>query len=433
MLSAKNSALADAHSSKILNPGRNCWRVDDARRVAVLVDGDGYFPALETALRRAARSIIVIGWDFDAGIRLCVGRKKTTPTLGALLRTLVEERPELEVRILIWDFSTLHAPGATLPLILGAPWQEHPRIKLRLDTRHPFYGAQHQKIVCIDDSVAFVGGIDLTVRRWDTSAHIPADPNRVDPEGKPYEPVHDMQMLVEGEAAQSAARLAYDRWEVVTGEAVSTNIIFREVWPPGIEPDFADTPVALARTAPRKGLRRGVREIEALSHDALRSARDAIYIEAQYFADRRIARLLAQGLSRADGPEITVVTARSAHGRLEGWIMNGNRDRVFRMMKRADRYDRLRLVHPLIIGPSADTEIFVHSKLMVIDDRFLRVGSSNLNRRSTGLDSECDLAIEAQNEKQRAGIAAIRARLLAEHLGTSSDQSTRALPKVAAW
>lgn len=406
----------------ILKPGRNCWRVAEASRGALLADAANYFAALEAALPRATRSIVIVGWDFDASIRLRGDAASESPTLGAYLRALVEERPELQVRILIWNLSTVHAPGAMLPLLLGEDWQDHPRIKLRLDTKHPIYGAQHRKIVCIDDSIAFVGGIDLTVQRWDTEDHTPGDPRRIDAHGSAYEPVHDLQMAVEGEAAATVAELAYENWEAATGEAVAERPAFRDIWPPDLRADFANAPVAIARSAPRRGIRRGIREIEALNHAALRAAREAIYIEAQYFADRRIGKLLAGSLRREDGPEIVVLVARSAHGFIEGWIMNGNRERVLRLLKRADRHGRLRIVHPVVATPDGDCAIFVHSKLVIVDDRFIRVGSSNLNRRSTGLDVECDLAVEALDAAMRKSIAHMRARLLGEHLGTSADR-----------
>ena len=154
----------------ILHPGKNCWRVAKASRAAVLIDGADYYAALEQSLRKARKSILIVGWDFDAGIRLLPDRPET-PKLGDFLRALVEERPELEVRVLVWSVAVIHAPGAPLPLLLGAAWEKHPRIQVRLDREHPLYGAHHQKIVCIDDNLAFAGGMDLTIRRWDTCKH----------------------------------------------------------------------------------------------------------------------------------------------------------------------------------------------------------------------------------------------------------------------
>jgi phosphatidylserine/phosphatidylglycerophosphate/cardiolipin synthase-like enzyme len=202
------------------------------------------------------------------------------------------------------------------------------------------------------------------------------------------------------------------------------------LWPAPIAPDFVDVPVAIARTLPPRGRHRGVREIRALNMAALAAARRSIYIETQYFADRQIGRILAAHLARPDGPEVVIVIPRSAHGFVEGWIMNGNRDRVIRMLKRADRFDRLRVFFPVVADEGReDCEIFVHAKLVIVDDCFLRVGSSNLNRRSTGLDAECDLAIEATDDDVCARIAAIRARLLGEHLGVRPAAVQEALAR----
>jgi phospholipase D1/2 len=69
-------------------------------------------------------------------------------------------------------------------------------------------------------------------------------------------------------------------------------------------------------------------------------------------------------------------------------------------------------------------DIYVHAKVMVIDDVLLRVGSSNLNNRSMGLDTECDLAIEARNDGEadrRKTISEIKNRLASEHLGVAPE------------
>ena len=423
----KNSAPQTPESGfEILKPRKTCFAIGRAARASLLVDAAEYFARLDDALRQATRSIVIIGWDFDAAIRLRHDQPES-PLLGDLLRTLVEERPDLEVRILIWNLSTIHAPGATIPLILGAPWQDHPRIRLKLDSPHPVYGAHHQKIVVIDDVIAFVGGIDLTVDRWDTAEHLPEDPRRVMPSGKPYDAVHDVQMVVDGEAARYIRAEASPRWRSATGEDFPYAPVARSIWPASLEPDLRNVDVGVARTLPRRGLRRGIREIERLNRAAIAAARRLIYIEAQYFADRRIGDLLARQLSRPDGPEVVVLTARAGHGMLERWIMDGNRDRVVRRMMRADCFDRLRVLYPVIETPQGDHPIFIHSKILLIDDKFLRGGSSNFNRRSTGLDTECDLAIEATDRAGKEGIAAIRARLLAEHLGCEPDQVTRTL------
>ncbi len=420
--------LPEASESPVLQPGRNCCAVRTARRASVLVDAADYFARLDEVLRRAERSILIIGWDFDAAIRLRPDQDGS-PALGDLLRKLVEERRSLEVRVLVWNLSTVHTPGASLPLILGAEWQQHPHIHLWLDRNHPIYGSQHQKLVCVDDSVAFVGGIDLTVDRWDTPEHLPDHPLRRTPDGTPYGPVHDLHMMVEGEAARVVASVACHRWRQATDEELEPVSCDREVWPPDMRPDFIDVPVGIARTMPASGGDPEVREIKTLIKDMISAAERSIYMEAQYFAEHTVGDILEASLAKERGPEIVVIVPRSEHGMLERWIMSSNRNRLIRRLKRADRFDRFRALYPVVVQPDGDCEIFVHSKAMIVDDRLLRIGSANLNRRSSGLDTECDLAVEAHDEAARAAIARIRASLLAEHLGVTRDKVAEALAK----
>jgi phosphatidylserine/phosphatidylglycerophosphate/cardiolipin synthase-like enzyme len=106
--------------------------------------------------------------------------------------------------------------------------------------------------------------------------------------------------------------------------------------------------------------------------------------------------------------------------------MGSNRDRLLRRLAAADRHGRLRAYW---LGEPAEPprEVNLHAKLLIVDDVFLRIGSSNLNNRSLGLDSECDLAIEAADPAAREGVAAVRNRLLAEHLARSPEEVERAV------
>jgi phosphatidylserine/phosphatidylglycerophosphate/cardiolipin synthase-like enzyme len=421
------SGTAGLPGSSILEPGRNCWRVERAERAAVLVDGACYFSRLEQALRSARRSILIVGWDFDGRIRLRPDAGEASPPLGDLLRSLVDIHPELEIRILIWSIATLHAPGETLPLIAGAKWQEHARIHLRLDREHPIYAAHHQKIVCIDDSLTFAGGIDLTVERWDTRQHGAGDPLRLTPDGSAYPPVHDLQMVVDGAAAHALAELARLRWRHATGEALEPARTNFELWPGDLEPDFVGASVAIARTAPQWGDHPAINEVAALTMDMLRAARHSIYIEAQYFVSFAVGDLLARHLASHDGPDIVIVTSMTLPGAFERFVMGSNRDRLIRRMRRADRFDRLRVYHPVVPAAEGTCAVLIHAKLIIVDDVLMRVGSSNLNNRSVGLDTECDLAIEAGNADERRSIGRLRERLLAEHLGVSPESVAQAL------
>lgn len=413
------SAAVAAGRTTMLRAGSNCREIAWADRAAVLVDGAAYFASLEEALRSARRSVLIVGWDFDGRIRLRqdVG-PQDSPPLGELLRSLVEERAGLSVRILIWSTSLIHAPGDIGQMLFGAPWQEHPRITVKLDTHHPFYAAHHQKIVVVDDCVAFVGGIDLTVRRWDTPEHRVGDPRRADPDGNAYPPVHDIQMVVDGDAARAVARVARDRWRHACKEELPGACLEGDdPWPAATEPHFRGVRVAVARTIPAFGPRRSVVEAARLTNDAIAGARHAIYIEAQYLTASSTGRALLRRLEEPDGPEVVILMTHKSHALVEHWIMGANRDRLIRKLARADRRDRLRVLYPCVPSPEGPRQVLIHAKLIVVDDVFLRVGSSNLNNRSIGLDTELDLGIEAADDEDRLAIRGLRDELLAEHLG----------------
>lgn len=411
----------------ILEPGRNCERIVRARRAKVLIDGDEYFRNLEAALKKARRSILIVGWDFDGRIRLRPD-VPDSPGIGPMLRDLVERNPELEVRILIWSVAVVHAPSAPEALILTSDWERHPRISLRLDTRHPIYAAHHQKIVVIDETLAFSGGMDLTVNRWDRSLHRVGEPLRVNESGETYGAVHDVQMMVEGEAAAALGDVIRDRWVRFEGEAPPPRPADGDLWPEMAEPDFTDVDIGIARTLPGWAVFPPVEEVLRLTDDAVQAARTLIYIENQYLTSPRLAKLLAKRLSQPQGPDVVIVVTKTSRGVMEEFVMGRNRVRFLRRLRKADKYHRLRVYCPVICEDGGEEcMIGVHSKLMIVDDVFLRVGSANLNNRSMGLDTECDLVIEGNDERVRGAICLLRERLLAEHLAATPEVVREAL------
>jgi phosphatidylserine/phosphatidylglycerophosphate/cardiolipin synthase-like enzyme len=236
-------------------------------------------------------------------------------------------------------------------------------------------------------------------------------------DGTIYEPVHDLQMAVDGEAARSAAEVGYCRWKFATGEELSPAPAKTDPWPEDLAADFRNVPVAIARTFPAWGEQPAAHEAAALTLDALAAAKKAIYIEAQYMTAPYVGDVLERKLADPDGPEIVVIQTHESHGWAEELVMGTNRDRLIRRLRKCDHQHRLRVYYPVI--PDAmggECQVLIHSKLVIVDDVFLRIGSSNLNNRSIGLDSECDLAIEATTDEMRDTIVKLRDRLLAEHL-----------------
>src|SRR5512132_3958162 len=202
--------------STLFRPGQNCCASVRAPRVSFLVDGEAYFDAFVRAAERAERTITVLAWDFDSRTVLRFGEDaKPILTLGDFLNGLCERNHKLRVRILDWDFPMVFGTDREYSPIFGLNWKPHRHIRFRFDDTHPLAGSHHQKIVVIDDKLAFVGGLDLTNKRWDSPAHAPNDPRRVHA-GEPYPPFHDVMVAVDGEACEALASIARSRWLAAT-------------------------------------------------------------------------------------------------------------------------------------------------------------------------------------------------------------------------
>lgn len=405
----------------------NCWQIAEADRVSFLIDGEAYFNALADACEAARNCIFIIGWDVDSRIRLRRGEGTVGEKLGQFVDRLARTQPDLHIYILEWDFAMLYSlERESLPLFsLG--WQTHERVRFMLDDEHPVGASHHQKIVVVDDRVAFVGGFDLAICRWDNSAHAPVHPERRDNE-QAYGPFHDIQMMVDGEAAACLGELARRRWQQKSGDLIDhQSRSDHDPWPDRIEADLTRTQVAILRTEPEYDGRSEVREIEKFYLDAIARARSSIYIENQYFTSHKVGKALAEALARNDGPEVLMVLPRESSGWLEKETMGVLRKRLLHTLYQADTYDRLKVCYP--DRDDLDSEMInVHSKLCIVDDDLLTVGSANLNNRSMGFDTECNLAISAEGDPAvTQAIKGLRTRLLAEHFGTDKETVANAL------
>ncbi|MBU2957074.1 phospholipase D-like domain-containing protein [Paracoccus sp. 1_MG-2023] len=419
----------DLSTNRLTRPGRNCWRIEQSHRFAFIVDADTYFTAVRQAMLQARRSILMIGWDFDARIELGDPADGGPAKLGDFVRYLADRNEGLQIRLLRWDTGALKAMfrGNTLLTILR--WKAHPRITLRLDGKHPIASSHHQKIVVIDDCLAFCGGIDMTEGRWDTRDHRDNDPRRVTPSGQPLKPWHDATSAFDGPAARALGDLARERWNIASGQHLAPITDAQGCWPEVLEPEFRDKPLAIARTRPEMDDVQPSFEIEQMYLDLVERAKRVIYAESQYFASRRVAQAIARRLVEEDPPEIIIVTPVSAQGWLEPIAMDSARAKLFEALKRLDHKDRLRLYHPVTDGGE---DIYVHAKVTMVDDQYLRVGSSNFNNRSMRLDTECDIVLAADrpgDEDTGKRITALRDDLLAEHLGLSPAEVTDAIAR----
>jgi phosphatidylserine/phosphatidylglycerophosphate/cardiolipin synthase-like enzyme/uncharacterized membrane protein YdjX (TVP38/TMEM64 family) len=419
----------DGHSASLLAPGRNCWRIERARRFAVLVDADAYFRAVRCAIAAARRDVFIVGWDIDTRLHLVPeGANDGLPeALGDFLNALAASRRGLQIHALGWDFAMLYALEREWLPVFRLGWKTNRRLAFRLDSQHPVGASHHQKIVVVDDAVAFVGGLDLTHTRWDTPRHRPRDQQRKNPLGLNYGPMHDVQTIVDGDAAHALGELARERWRRATGRRLPPprDSVKHDPWPERCKPDIVDVDVAIARTEPAFDGRPQVEEIRRLHLDAIASARRTVFAENQYFSSHAIAQAMAARLRESDPPEVIVIGPREESGWLEASTMGVLRARVERDVRAADRLGRFRAYCPTLRSTEPEC-INVHSKVLVVDDTLATIGSANLSNRSMGFDTECNLAIEARGERRlEDAIAGIRNRLLAEHLDTTPDRVGR--------
>ena len=409
----------------LLTPGITCWRTARADRMAVLMDSAAYFAAIKAAMLGARRSIHLLGWAFDPATRLTPDEEGEGVAAGPFLRDLALARPELDVRVLIWKSALPIAasqhffPHRARRCFEGTP------VHFRLDASVPLGACHHQKVLVIDDALAFCGGGDIGADRWDSQAHKDDEPRRTMPWGERHGPRHEVMAMVDGPAARLLGELVRERWRRACGEAPPKPAAAkpdRDPWLDFVTPEFEARDIALARTEPDWRDRPEVCEIERLHMASIAAAQRLIYLENQYLTSPLVAEALARRLAEPDGPEVVIVSTAVAPSWFDRMTMDRTRSRVLERLKAADRHGRFRAFCP---HTRQGRPIIVHSKVTIIDDRLLRIGSANLNNRSMGFDTECDLVVDAGGEAADAGaraeVARVRARLIGHFLGRQGE------------
>lgn len=387
-----------------------------AERLGFVVDAAAYFDAFATAAAAASHSVLILGWEIDSGIALRRGPAGFEDRFGAYLSQLLEARPELEIHVLAWDWSLIYTLERELWPRRRMGEETHSRLYFELDDRHPVGASHHEKVVVVDDRVAFIGGIDFGRRRWDSRRHRVDEPGRRSPDGDDYRPFHDVQAVVSGDAAKVLGDRARQRWQAATGQRLPPPPgSDHDPWPAQVEPLVRDAPLTVIRTEPRHDRF----ETEGWHRRALTAARSFIYLENQYFTSQTAGELLADALRREPGPEVVLVTSRRSEGWLEQATMDARRHQLLTRLREADASGkRLRAWWPDIGDGTSPT---VHTKLTVVDDRLAYLGSANLSNRSMGLDTECGIVLDANDDPRLEGvIASLRQSLLAEHLGVAA-------------
>jgi phosphatidylserine/phosphatidylglycerophosphate/cardiolipin synthase-like enzyme/membrane protein DedA with SNARE-associated domain len=416
----------------IFEPGHNCWRRVQAYKVALLIDCNNYYRALHYAFSHAKYSIFILGWDIDSRIKLLRDIKTEggvgSVTLFDVIYQKATENPDLKIYLNKWDYSLFFAkerePFCAMKWHLRTP----KNVYFCADHKTPFGASHHQKVIVVDDEIAFCGGMDIALGRWDRRQHHLSVPQREDPGGifKPlgknrYGPYHDIQAMVTGPAACSLAELVRERWKKCAGfEPVPLReMVTKEtkLWPEDVQPDFKCVYIAIARTLPKTKTSQTIREIETMYLSEISRAEKFIYIENQYLSSQKIARALNRRMREAPELRVLIISSDKPRGFMEHKVMWSGRILFCGIAGENINDGRFCVVYPVSKEGSRQETIHIHSKVMIVDDRFLHVGSSNLNNRSMGFDTECDLVIEGRDENTCLKISSIRNNLIREHTG----------------
>jgi phospholipase D1/2 len=402
------------------------WNVDNPllmlraftsdNRVTPFVDGDAYVTSLERdldTLRDGTNFVLLTGWQFSNSFYLNSGQPQTsqlTQVIAALAQRNVATRAlAFENRIpFLKNGAFVDAVNNIYPAA-GQP----PRRSAQLEpARGGFAFSHHQKEVFIGFKdfaacCAYVGGIDLALDRWDTPAHRKTV--------KDFNAFgwHDIQVKVEGNAVQALWANFAERWDSadrVLAKAASP--AYRLL--PCPVPDWNEnTPgthhVQVLRTvapAPSSDKQRfmptGEMTVLAALAKAIRNAECYIYIEEQFLWDCELADLIYARLQAKPTLRLIIVLAaetdmfgpwKAYHYQLRSQFLM----RVMGVNSKADiafgRKTRVYVYGVYQALEKSPKSVYVHSKLIIIDDRFVSIGSANVDKRSMRIETELTLGI----------------------------------------
>ena len=410
---------------------KNCWQSESGNNASLLIDCATYYRALYYAFTHAKHSIFIIGWDIDSRIELLRGKEaeqaEAPVVLFDLIKRKAEQNPHLQIYLNRWNYSIFllkeREPFSGIKWRLRTPKNVH----FCSDHEIPISACHHQKVIIVDDKLAFSGGMDIALGRWDQREHSLHAEERQDPGGAfmpvgkyHYNPYHDIQVMMQGPIVRHLAELVRARWKKATGReaiAIRDDDQKAKLWPPHYSMDFENVPIAVARTVPRSLQHPPVKEIQQIYLDEIARAKNFVYIENQYLTFLPLAHALNRQLKKNPHLRVLMVSSKNPQGIMEAKAMWSGRAAFYEILREGIPAERVKICYPEIKEANKIKPLHIHAKLMIIDEQFLHIGSANMNNRSMGFDTECDIILQAENQLHTEKISQIRNDLIREHTG----------------
>ncbi len=417
---------------------RAVWRQARVDDFGLIIDAADYYRELFQACRTAKKCILLAGWQFDSEVELLRGgealRAEEPVTLLAFLNHLCETRPNLRVCLLAWDFNVVFAAEREWMQEVVFGWSAHPQLEFRFDPNHADLGSLHQKYALIDDELSFTGGLDVCDHRWDDRRHVWDNALRTS-RGERHTPYHDVQVWAKSRDVNAALKQLFARrWENCGGQPLAHlcgGPLVPSSWAPRSAVRVAASEVTLSRTDPfsmPEGGAREAAEVLRLFLDAIGQARELIYAETQYFSSRAITDALIARMRRGPLQLVFVLNVRGKTLREQaavGLAQAQNCEALKAVAAETGSQLGLYYTLPCCDGPDRPQRgTYIHSKVLIVDDRFLSIGSANLTNRSMGVDTELQVSVEAADGDAALAdsIRAARVELLAEHSGLTAAE-----------
>jgi phosphatidylserine/phosphatidylglycerophosphate/cardiolipin synthase-like enzyme len=337
---------------------------------------------------------------------------------GTIVRIIVWQ-PRLALRILPGaDERGLdgRAEGVEVLNNLVKKYRIEQKLVVKIDNTSPTVSsAHHEKIIVIDNKIGFCGGFDLSRGKWDTSKHEYNDPRR----DQDSEPWHDLHAMVKGPIVWDLAYHFNQRWthhkvkdvnRIRALDLKPANFLYGR--------DDGDTKAVALRTWEGTDKDGG---ILAWYTNSIRKAKFSIYVEDQFpFQNEFITRILCKRLHEQKNLKVIIVGPMEPN--LPGLIgsilsktsVNDVNEHLQRIRDAGDSGRRVG-TYSLVCQDMKSKklrQIYVHSKLLIVDDTWFTVGSANTDKNGFKDSTEVNIGITSSSLAKD-----LRIRLWGEHIG----------------